>query len=161
MADGGQHAVPNTGTQRRIEQERTHLHTGQTGRDGDELTDGGNKTAHKGRYGAVLLKVGLGLGHPVGVDEQGVGQARVGKLVDQRAAQPAGQVVVDQRADVGTQRGKEHDEVDVQLTTRRGQPRGRRHDDFRREWDKRALDGHQQSDGPIIQVVQTPLNKGY
>jgi hypothetical protein len=89
-----------------------------------------------------------------------VAETAVGKLVDDGTAHEIRQIVVDEGTDIGSE-GSEQDhlvyiEVAVSACSLIG---SRWNHHFRREGDEGTLDGHQQGDGPIIQVVEAPLDE--
>ena len=70
----------------------------------------------------VAAEVVLGVAYFLFVEQAHVADAAVGKLVDQRAAQPFGQVVVDQGTDVGADGGEDYHEDDVHAVVGHGLP---------------------------------------
>ena len=88
---------------------------------------GGHQSADDGGGGTGVAENGFGLLDLGTVDEAHVAHAAVGKGVDNGAAQPACQSVVDQCAEVGTQGGKNHDQHNVHALVGHGFPRGGRH----------------------------------
>ncbi len=85
------------------------MHLGETGRNGDELTDGGNKAAHQCGNIAVLAEIVLCLLHFCAVEQQHVTHFAVGEPIDDRASEPKGQHVVDESSDEGSERGEQND----------------------------------------------------
>ena len=49
------------------------------------------------------------------INQAHVSEAAVGELVDDGTSQPAGQIVIDNSTEVGSQGGEEHYQIDVQL----------------------------------------------
>lgn len=156
VSDGGQHDVPAHGTQRGEEDKLRELHAGQTGGYGDELTHGRDESADKGRYAAVLVEVAFGRLYLALVEQAHVAHAAVGKLVDERTAYPEGQVVVYDGTYIGTEGTEEDNQIHIQFAIGSFVGGGYNHD-FGGEGDKRTLDHHKESDGPIIDIIETPL----
>ena len=101
VTDSGEHRVPKAGPERRVEQEGAHLHAGQTGGDRDELAHGRDEAAEESGRSAVLLEVFFGVADFFFVDKAHVADAAVGEAVDNGAAQPQSQIIVEKGADVG------------------------------------------------------------
>ena len=160
VAYGCQNAVPYPGTQRGVEQEGGQLHAGQSGRYADELAHGGDKSAYEGGDGSVLVEEFFGFLHAGLVDEAHVAYPAVGELIDNGPSQPFGKIVVEESTDVGSYGGDDDDEEHVQLVGDSCLVGCGWHNDFGREGDERTLDGHQQGDGPIVEVVKAPLYEG-
>ena len=155
-SDGGQHAVPNAGSQGREEQEFAQIHLCQTCRYADELANCRNETSEEGRHRAVFGKIVFGLFHRCLIDETHVSETAVGKAVNDGATQPLGQVVIDNRSQVCTNGGEHYDEPDAHRAIGHGFPRSRRHHHFTGEGNKRTLDGHEYHHHPIVEVLQNP-----
>ena len=158
IADGCQYDVPAHGSQGGEEDKFREFHAGQTGRNGDELTHGRNQPTDEGRYAAVLVEVAFGRFHLALVEQAHVSHAAVGKLVDERATYPAGQVVVEDGTYVGPEGTEENDQIHIQFTIG-GFVGGRYDNDFGGEGDKRALDHHEERNGPVIEIIEAPLYK--
>lgn len=144
----GQNGVPYAGTQNGVEQEFAEVHFGQTGRNGDELADNGHEATDEGGQSTVLLKIFFGFLYLFPIDEAHVPELTVGKPVDDGAAQPPRDGVVENGSQCGANGGKQQHEPDVGPLVG-GQIGGRRHYDFRREGNKGTLDGHEQHDPQI------------
>lgn len=91
------------------------LHAGKSCRDGDQLADSGNQATDKSGECSVLVEIFFGMLHFGFIDQAHVSETAVGELVDDGTSQPAGQIVIDNSTEVGSQGGEEHYQIDVQL----------------------------------------------
>ena len=92
--------------------------------------------------------------------EAHVTDAAVSKLVDDWSAEPLGNVIVDERTEVGTYCGEHHNEHEAHAAVGvHSLPCCRRNNHLRREGDERTLDSHKQYDNPIVEIVENPKEK--
>ena len=156
----GKDGIPNTSTQCGEKEKGSYFHTRQSGRDGDKLAHGRDKSANEGGNGSVLVEEVFGILHLCFVNQTHMSKAAIGEFIDDGATEPFGQEVVDECTDIGTNGSKKDNEIDIQASiTSGGFPCGGWHDHFGREGDERTLNSHQQGDSPIIKVFETPLNE--
>jgi len=116
VTDSGEDGIPNAGSQCGEQEEGAELHAGQSGRDGDELAHGGYQSANESGYGTVLVKEFLGVLHLGFVDKAHMSEAAIGKLIDDGATEPFGQIIIDESTDVGTDGGEEDNEIDIKAS---------------------------------------------
>ena len=91
------------------------FHAGKSGRDGNQLAYCRDQTADESGQRSVLVKVFFGMLHFGFIDQAHVPETAVGEFIDDGTSQPAGQIVIDDSADIGSYGGKKHYQVDVQL----------------------------------------------
>ena len=161
IADGYEDSVPKSCTQTCVEDETQQVHTCKSCGDADELSDGRNHTSDERRDGSVAVEVFLSLFHLPRIDEAHVTEAAVGKGIDNGAAQKVRQAVVDHSPDEGTQRAAKDDHGKRHLTCFRSHIGSRYHHHLARKRDERTLDGHEQDNPAIVQVLQRPLRQVY
>ena len=160
ITDGCQCSIPDTCTECGVEQEGRELHLGQTCRNGNELAYSRDESANEGRQGSVLVEVRFGMLYLGFINQAHVPETAIGKLIDDRATYEIGQAIIDERTDIGTDGSKQNYQEDIEFAVSAGSLVGsRRNDHFRREGDEGTFDGHQDGDGPVIQMVKTPLDK--
>ena len=159
IANECQDSVPYASAQSGVEEERTKLHARQTCRNGDELANSGYQTAEESGRSPVVTEILLCASHALLGDEAEMAPTGAGKLIDDGAAQPARQEIVDECTDISSQRGEDNNEDDVHTRVAHREPRRRRHHHLGGEGDKRTLDGHKGSHHPIVEVLQNPGNQ--
>ena len=76
------------------------------------------------------------------IDQAHVSETAVGELVDDGTSQPAGQIVIDNSTEVGSQGGEEHYQIDVQLFVDCRFVGCRRNDYFGWKRNERTFNGH-------------------
>ena len=107
----------------------------------------------------MFAEIVLGLFKFLRVEQQKMPQAAVGKLVDNRTAQELGQEIVDVGAHECADACGNYDQGYVQAGLGlQGLVGGRRHYQFRRERNEGTFDGHQERDGPVVQVCVVPID---
>ena len=82
------------------------------------------------------------------------------ETINKRTSQVSGQEIVDKSTYAGSYGSAEHHEKDVELARRGCFIGSRRHDHFAWEGNETALDSHQQSDDPVVEVLQAPCYEG-
>ena len=107
----------------------------------------------------MAAEILLGILHLLLIYEAHVAEAAVGEFVHDGAAEPARKAVVDQCAEVGADGGKHDDEENIEAVVGHGFPRGGRHYHLRGKGNKRAFDGHEQGDHPIVEVFKHPTKQ--
>ena len=83
-----------------------------------------------------------------------------GEAIDDGAAEEAGEGVVDERADVGTERGDDDDEEDVHgVVVHQGEEGCWGHHHFGGEGDEGAFHGHEHEHPPVVEVLQDEVDE--
>ena len=88
VAKTGEDGVPHQCSQSGEEGEDSDVHSRQTRRNGDQLTDCGYQSSYKGRYRPVLVELCLALVHHLAVNEAGMPELAVGKRIYDRTSYP-------------------------------------------------------------------------
>lgn len=143
------HRVPRPRSEGCEHNEFSDVHPRQTGRNRDELAHSRNQSSNERRHRPVLVEIGFGIRHFSLVDQADVAETAVCEPVDDWPSEPHRQIVVDQRADERAHRCQRHNHVDVYMPLRHGEVGSRRHNDFRRERDKRAFNRHKRHNEQI------------
>lgn len=160
IAQESQNGVPYACTEGGEEEELTEVHAGQSGRNADELSHGGHKAAEEGGGRTVVTEIGFGVFNLGAVDQAHMADAAVGKTIDDGAAEPTGQIVVDECTEVGTEGGYDDHHEDVhRIILHQGEEGCRGHHDFRRERDEGTFNGHEYEDPPVVEVLEDKINE--
>lgn len=161
VAHGSEDDVPKACTDGGVEDEMGEAHLGEACGNGDEVTDARHEAPDEGSYGAMIGEVLLGVLHFLLIEEAEVAEGAIGKGVDDGTSEVAGGGIVDEGAKVGTKGGAEDDEDDVEVAAigccTVG---GGRYDKFAGDGDDCAFECHQEGDGPVIEMVETPSYEG-
>ena len=160
IAECGKHDVPDACAKGSEQGKGAEIHARQSGGNGDELPDCRNEAAQEGGDGAVAVKIGFGFLHLLGIDEAHVPHPAVGKGIDDRAANEQRQDVVDDGSDECAKGGNEDNHHHVHVAVACREIGSRRDDDLAGEWDEGALDGHEQQDGAVGEVLFIPVVNG-
>lgn len=78
----------------------------------------------------MMVEVFFGAAHLFLIEETHVSDSAVSKAVDNRAAQPSGEIIIDECADIGADSGENNDQHDVHAAVSHGFPCRRRHHHF-------------------------------
>lgn len=159
VAEACKHTVPDGGAEEGVQGERQELHIRNARRDRNQLADNGNEAAHECGNGTVVAEVGLCLFKLLRVQQQEMSQTAIGELVDDRATEELGEEVVDVCSDEGAcacSKDNQHDaEARTGLQSLVG---GGGHHELRRKGNERTFDGHQEGDGPVVQMLVIPVD---
>ena len=128
------------------------MHTSQSGRNRDEVTDARNESSCQGGHDTVVVEVTLRLLYLLLVQQTHLAPLAVGKLIDNRSPNIKGYEVVDRRSEVCSDGGKENDQPHIEFSA--GSVLGGRGDDkLRRHRYNCALQQHQKKNGAVVQIT--------
>ena len=100
-SQGGQDAVPCTGTECGVEQELPIFHFRQACGDGNKVSDAGNEAPSDGGHHAVIVEILLAVFHLLLIEQTEFSPFAVGETIDERATQIVACKIVDGGAAVG------------------------------------------------------------
>ncbi len=103
-----QYTLLATGTNGGEENDFAIVHACQTGRDGDEMADDGDKTSSKRCSNAVIVKIFLAFFNFLLIKQAHLTPFAIGQLVDDRTTNIQGYKVVDAGTNIGTKCGKKY-----------------------------------------------------
>lgn len=101
-----QHRIPDAGAKHGEQRELQEVHPCKSGRDGNELAYGRNQSTKECGDCPMLVEIFFGFFNLFGINEAHVAKAAVGKAVDDGAADPKRQHVVDHSTDKCTNGGE-------------------------------------------------------
>lgn len=102
VAKESENAVPNGGSEERVQGEWKKLHLGKARRYGNQLADNCNQAPNESGNGSVFAKVVFGLLHFAHIKQQKVAKTAVSEFVYNRSTEELCQVVVDECSDKST-----------------------------------------------------------
>ena len=144
------------------------MHSTQTRRNGDHLTDTRNKPADEGGHIAFLAEILLGFLYLRTREQAEMAEFAVGELIDDDTSKPNGEAMINDGSYHGTERAEEHDEQDIhrvgagdaKYTFRlTGYEGGRGDHYFAGEGNKRTLHRHQRSNRRIVHMRRIPRDQ--
>ena len=100
-SQGGQDAVPCTGTECGVEQELPIFHFRQACGDGNKVSDAGNEAPSDGGHYAVIVEILLAVFHLLLIEQTEFSPFAVGETIDERATQIVACKIVDGGTAVG------------------------------------------------------------
>ena len=155
-AQNGQHGVPKTGTDGRVEQEFPIAHACHTGRNRDEMAYDWHETTSERGHDAVAIEVAFAFLYLFLIEQTKVSPTAVGKAIDDGAAQIASCKVVDGSPAVGTDGSCQNDKPHVEMAAG-SKVGGRRHHKLRGNGDDRTLKKHQKPYPIVVEVFENEL----
>lgn len=128
-AESSQDAIPYAGADGRINQKFPKVHPRQSCGHRNQLPDARNESAGDGGHKAMVVEVALALLYLLLVEQAKVAQAAVGEPIDDRTPEKISGSIVDGCSRNGPERGKQHNEENVQAACG-GIVGSRRHDNL-------------------------------
>lgn len=154
VSNHSKNGVPYHGAERGVAHEGEDAHLGKARRDGNQLPDHGHQSADERRDGAVLHEVCLCTLHLFLGEEQRMAPLCFHEAVDDQSSEPDGEQIVDDGAKQRAERGGKNDAPHCHVAFRFACYVGcRRHHDFRRERNERALHSHQRGNEAVAHVL--------
>ena len=107
----------------------------------------------------MRIEITLCLLHLFLIKQEHVAYLAVGKGIDDGLSDEQGDGVVDGCSETCAKRGKENEQEYVKLAGGSCVVGCGRHDNFRRDGEHGALEGHQEEDGVVVEVREAPLDE--
>lgn len=150
----GQHVAPRPGAEKCVDVELPEVHAGDTGGKCDEGADHRKQAAEE--YGPLPVALEPAVGHlHLAARDQNVFSI----LQQKRPPAPHAGVIGHNRADVAAERARRGYPEQAE-SSRIGEVSGEGQNDFRRQRDAGALDGHQQDDAGVAKGCNDRDDKG-